>query len=471
MPLLVPPVFLGFFGGDSDDEDDTDPGEDDTKDVSEYGPADFRREAEEFAAEREDYAFDFTIDSLASLDEYAESQTQVLDVLGEEIGEDNQFVGGVRQGYLLWFGSYFGEVLVRQLDAEWVVSDEDVHVVVPLPGAGADAGVEVLVFDAAAAAANGNPRFAETAADLQAELDGAGGAAGTRTGGAPSTDALPPIPLYPGMDLDAAHERAVERVEAAGFHVTRGDLLNSLSDNPVGGVAKLFTFFAGDGETDAPHVVAVHTGEWDEDATTAVVNLASRLRTGEGLDLQGFHVLSARRPPAPIRYLTGTHPRGAFALAAMVEVQNGPAFGPDSAPEYARTGQDLLATHVDVAIEEATEAALERLDEVILNDLRPTDDRHASVDGYTPREALLLVGCLAGEVMRRAFERDLGADVRWGDGEGMSSTGVVLVVDAGDAETRVNPVGKALKCFESGEADSLAFMYETSKRAVTGDLS
>lgn len=447
-------------GGSGDDEDDGD-----VKDVTEFGPAEFRQEAEEFAADHEDEDFDFTIESLERLDEYAASQTEILDLLDDEMDEPTELTGGMREGYILWFGSYFGEVLVRQFDGEWVIDGDGVHVAVPA----GDSVSPVPPLDAAALAIEDEPQFATLATELQKEIERAERGAepspsvdadGDEAAAEPST---PAVDIEPGMDLDAAHQRAVEAFDEAGFYVTEGGIMNAV-ERPLQGTVKLFNFHDDAGM----YTGIVYTGEWDDEVTNGMLSLASTIRPNPA---DGLFVVSAIEPPEAITYLTGTHPRGAFVLEAMHEVQNGPAFGPESADHYADIGQELLARYFDVQVDVDDRDALETLDEVVLSELRTVEDDERPQEGYVPHEALILVGTLAGQIMRRALERDHGAGTAWSGNEDVSSTGVALTItDADGEELTVNPVGKAFKLFESGSSDSLAFMYETSVRVLQNEL-
>lgn len=461
-----------LFGGDGDpgDGDGQGPQEtggdrvvsessDGTKDLTEYGQGDFREEAEEFARERADYEFDFTVASLERLDEYADSQTTVLDAVGEEMDGENELLSGMQDGFVLWFGSYFGEVLVRQFDGRWVVDEDGVHVGVPA----SDAELEILAFDLAAAAVNDEPRFAKVAAEVEREL-----ASDESPSASATSDADPPIPdvdLQPGVDLEAAHERTLEAFEEAGYHTTTMDMLTSMVK--LEGTAKLFNFFDGD----PVHTCVVHTGEWNETVTNGILNVALTVRS-EMDDGGGIYVVSENEPPDAISYVSGTDPRGGFALAAMAEVQNGPEFSAASAQHYAKVGRKLLDEHFGVHIDADDADALEQIDDVVLSRLRPIDDRERSYDVYVPRAALIAVGTLAGEVMRYWFEQDHDMGTSWVSAD-ISSTGVALQIspdEDGDGVT-VNPVGKALKLYESGESDSIAFMYESTEAIVQDELA
>ncbi len=462
----------GLFNGGTDDTETSQPAAEDsaadtgdsdggreTKDISEYGPADFRQEAEEFAADHDDYDFDFTVESLERLDEYARSQTEMLHAVGQESGEANAVVEELRKGYVLWWGSYFGEVLVRQFDAEWVTDEDSVYVQVPT----AMQPMEMLVLDAAVGAVEGEPKFAATAADLQEDITAAETAA--ETDAEPIESVLDSLSLDPEMALEAAHKRTVEAFSDAGYQVSPGDIINSVDGRAAEGCTRLFTFYRGS----EMHIGVVYEGAWEEDDTDAVVALLANLRGDE--ETAGVHVISARELPEDIAYLSGTHPRGAFATAALVELRTGPPFEPESAPHYAEVGQELLVDRLDVVVDSVDTAALERLDDVVLSQLRTVPET-STQDGYTPQEALILVGALAGEVMGRMLESEYPVETTWSADSDISSTGVVLTVRGTETgkEASVNPVGKAFKLFDAGNEDSMAFMYRSVERIVEDDL-
>lgn len=454
----------GASGGPSGGSGGSSDGSDDAKDVTEFGPADFRREAEEFAADHEEEDFDFTLASLVDLDEYAAAQTEVVDLLAEDLGDDTAVTGGMRDAYVLWFGSYFGETLVREFDGEWVTDGDGVHVELPA----GDTAVQAPVLDAAAIAVRDEPQFATMAEELEAEIERAErgvdpspsvGGSGDDAGGPP----LPDVELEPGMDLDEAHERAVGAFDEAGFYVTEGTIMNSV-DGPLDGAAKLFNFHDDAGM----YTGVVYADEWDEEVANGVLSLASSIRPEPS---DGVFVVSATEPPAALEYLTGAHPRSAYALEAKGEVQNGPAFAADAAEHYAAVGRELVARHFGVEVDVDDVDELETIDDLVLSELRPEDDPERPAQGYVPHDALVPIGTLAGEVMRSGFERDHGASTAWSDGQGVSSTGVALTVTAPDGgEITVNPVGKVFKLFENGSEDSVAYMYRTSVAAMNDEL-
>ncbi|WP_435333837.1 hypothetical protein [Haloarchaeobius sp. TZWWS8] len=135
-----------------------------TTGASQLDSDDFRDEAAAFVADNAEYEFDFSIESLSRLDEYATTQVATSDHPREKFAA---VVENRQTDYTLPFGSYLGEVLVRQLDANWKHHDDGVHVTVPAGPTSTD----VPVFDVALAGVVDEPQFAETVADLQESVD------------------------------------------------------------------------------------------------------------------------------------------------------------------------------------------------------------------------------------------------------------------------------------------------------------
>jgi hypothetical protein len=428
---------------------------DSVKDVTKFGPEDFRQEAEKFAAEHENKGFDFTVESLDRLDEYAASQMELLD---GEADDTSESTGEKREAYMLWFGSYFGEVLVRQFDGKWVADGESVYIAVP---AGDDM-TQVPPLDVAAIAVDDEPQFAAMITELQGEIrraesdaDLGPGVEADDSGDDSATElSIPSVDITPGMELDTAHQRAIEAFNGDGFYVTEGNIVNSVA-RPLAETTKLFNFHDDAGM----YTGIVYTGKWDDEVTNGVLSLASTIRP----DTDGVFVVAATEPPAAVSYLTGRHPRTAFALKAIHEIHAGPGFSPDTAEHCAEIGQELLATHFGEEIDIVDIDGLERLDGIVLSELRTVDGHERPHEGYVPHEALILVGTVAGQIIRQALERDHGASTAWSEARDISSTGVALTITAVDGkEITVNPVGKAFKRFESGSSDSLEALYRTT---------
>jgi hypothetical protein len=139
------------------------------RDAGDMTAAEFRREAEAFAADHgDDYRLDFTVESLADVDEYAAGQGDVMGALGEGM-DDGEFLEQLDGGYTLWTGSYLGEVLVRSFDAEWV-EDDGWAVEVPADGGA----LEVAVFDIAAESVADEPLFSAVGEEVREDVEGEG---------------------------------------------------------------------------------------------------------------------------------------------------------------------------------------------------------------------------------------------------------------------------------------------------------
>lgn len=85
--------------------------------------ADFETQAVELAEVWPEHDLDFSPESLARLDDLVDTQWDKDRFRKIELGSDNHLDSLVLAGLVTQLGSYFGEVLVRQLDAEW--SDDD----------------------------------------------------------------------------------------------------------------------------------------------------------------------------------------------------------------------------------------------------------------------------------------------------------------------------------------------------------
>jgi hypothetical protein len=78
--------------------------------------------AEEFVAIWDEYALDYTPESLGSLDDLVDSEWKADRFEDATYGSDETYDDHAFTGVVTELGSYFGEVLIRELDGEW--SDE-----------------------------------------------------------------------------------------------------------------------------------------------------------------------------------------------------------------------------------------------------------------------------------------------------------------------------------------------------------
>lgn len=157
------------LGGDDSSTDESTAGADDATDDSaaddgpavtdstEMDPDEFRERAEAVAARSSE--LDFTVESLARLDTAVAQQYDGETVSGG--AEETAYTANTVR-----FGSYLGEVLVRDLDGIWV-RDDGWGVTV----AGPDEELTVAVFDVAARSFADEPVFAAVVERLETELD------------------------------------------------------------------------------------------------------------------------------------------------------------------------------------------------------------------------------------------------------------------------------------------------------------
>jgi len=131
--------------------------------------ATYAEAADDLASFWTEYDLDYTPDSLARLDALVGAEWDDDRFDDAEFGGDDTFDDRVFTGVSTELGSYFGEVLVRELDAEW--SDETTTDGVV---AGADGALAVPVFNVAASALTQQPVFARSYASLRTALESDG---------------------------------------------------------------------------------------------------------------------------------------------------------------------------------------------------------------------------------------------------------------------------------------------------------
>jgi hypothetical protein len=152
-PMLVETATQ--LGADLGDEDEADEDATDDEDVR----SEFETEAVEFATFWTTYDLDFSPVSIARLDVLVDSEWDDDEFADVEAGagdmDSKMFTELVKQT-----GSYYGEVLVRTLDASWTRRDGEV--VVTVPAAGGAAAVVERVFDVAEATLSGRGTFADS---------------------------------------------------------------------------------------------------------------------------------------------------------------------------------------------------------------------------------------------------------------------------------------------------------------------
>ena len=501
----------GLFGGDDAERDDaaaadsraqTDrqsgPSDDGSSAADEMGPAQFREDAEEAAEEWNELDLDFSVASLERLDEYAGGDDNLVATLGDELDGDGELLERMHRGYAAQFGSYFGEVLVRQFDGEWVETD-GWSVVVPT---GPDDGLEVAVFDVAAVSFADEPQFAAVVEELERELDAGGDANGAAASGAPDSDStVEPVPVegpvddrraaiveearelaefWPEHELDFSPE-SLARLDAFVDEQWEKDRFRDASldasgdpdhvDDAVytGLVSQLGGYY---GEV----LVRNYDAEWtdSEDVGRTVVSVA-----GEETELVAnvFHVAEdclaepskfALSHDTVVDTLDLDAPRVSSGGGTTVRASTGD--GGD--------GEDLVASLREDAAEFADEwpryaldftpDSLVRLDALVREEFDALEFDGVELGDEDDGDSVFLTahamaaGGYFGEVLRRSC-----------GGEWRTDDGATLVVPgrdarARDAEARLDPVAIAADCFR-GE-DSFAATFEALRGQLDLDV-
>ncbi|SFR87780.1 hypothetical protein SAMN05216559_0405 [Halomicrobium zhouii] len=223
--------FLPGRGGDgegassSEDAATNGEGTGGTDRIEDLTPADFRERAETLAKRSDVPTLDFTVDSLAALDDLATGS-----------------VGGIGE---VAYGSYLGETIVREYGGEW--TDEDGwQVAVAL----ADDRTTVAVFDAARMSIEGDPVFSKVTARLEAE----------------GAVRMPDVPGNPPDPEEAAPKRDVRTDSTASDAGSEPATETAVTDDPAGDEADGGTARDEDGGT-ADEDATVVTDGTAEDST------------------------------------------------------------------------------------------------------------------------------------------------------------------------------------------------------------
>jgi hypothetical protein len=137
------------FTEDDDQAEDSGPAPVDTSDIESH--------AEELAAYWDGYDLNFAPRSLARLDELADSEWDDDRFRDAELGGEDMD-SGMYTELVKQLGSYYGETLIRSLDAEWTRRDDDI--VVAVEGNTSAPPVPVPVFSVAADSLSGPSVFA-----------------------------------------------------------------------------------------------------------------------------------------------------------------------------------------------------------------------------------------------------------------------------------------------------------------------
>lgn len=421
-------------------------------------PAAFREHAEEFA-EREDEAdLDFTLDSLRALDEDAEGQSEILGILGEEIEEGDELLSKMHGGYTLEWGSYFGEVLVREFDGEWV-EDDGWAVAVPV----ADGAVEVTVFDVAAAAAGGEPQFHDVGTDLASELAAAEDRAASG-GGPPSAAADGEVTPADAADDEMGPAYFADQTEELIEFWGEYDLDFS-PDSLVRVEALIETHYGGD------HFADAEFGEEDHVRSLSLTGFTMQFGSyfgevlirefgGEWVDDDGWH-LAVDADPAPVSVAV-------FAVAhdslveepelvtayERVEAQAESAVGYGVAPDVETAAGEFADSCPDHDLD-FTPESLARLDDLVDAEWGNERFRGATLGGDSEEDLrytqlVVGLGSYYGEVLGRSL------DAGWTYDGGMGFA--VDVTGPDDTTLTANVFHIAEDCLT--EPSKFAFQYD-----------
>ncbi|MFC7075037.1 hypothetical protein [Haloarcula halophila] len=130
--------------------------------------ADYAERAADFASFWGEHDLDFTPASLARLDDLVDAEWEEERFADATYGETDRFEDRSFTSLVEELGSYFGEVLVRELDAEWTdETDHPAAVVVTGP----DGRLAVPVYDVAMGSLRGGAAFERSYRALLADLE------------------------------------------------------------------------------------------------------------------------------------------------------------------------------------------------------------------------------------------------------------------------------------------------------------
>ena len=161
---------------DSADADSADEPADDEGDERADGPdptdgddlrATYAEAAEELVSFWTEYDLDYSPDSLERLDALVSAEWEDDRFDDADFGSDDSFDDRVFTSVSTELGGYFGEVLVRELDAEWSDEAGADGVVVE----GADGPLAIPVFKVAGTSIKQQPVFARSYDSLLSDLD------------------------------------------------------------------------------------------------------------------------------------------------------------------------------------------------------------------------------------------------------------------------------------------------------------
>ncbi len=281
-------------------------------------------------------------------------------------------------------------------------------------------------------------------------------------GGWTAVPAGPPlfdaVPFAKEESLEAALTRTRQALEARGLQVYVPDLVNSgLLSRDFGRVMLVFS-------DPVPHLVYLSSSPWTDALEGLVTTDLIRAAAAAGSlgSSPAFTLLSAHPVPDGVRWTFGN------SAASKVDVRIRSAFpplarvDPGKMAELAeKIGRPLLAELSGREIQALDVAALGILEDVVLR-LRPSADPAIALpeNVATPYGIGLAFGAIVGEILARLTK----VDAQWvPEAQFPCGVGIRLSQRMTGIATLRNPVGKLLKLFLFGSAESLREFYEAAR--------
>ncbi|WP_136717514.1 hypothetical protein [Halorientalis salina] len=447
---------------------------------------DFRPDAEEFAAFWDAYDLDFSAVSLARLDVLVESEWADDEFDGVEAGGEDMD-SKMYTELLKQLGCYYGEVLVRELDAEWTRRSDAVVVVVP--GAEGESDITVPVFDVAEVALTGSRSFAHAITAVAEDAGREAPAVPTREPDRPAgDDSLDGIPDDEPADATQAPDVPVDDSPATGGSTDESPDENaerseSLSPAEIVGIddgGEASSADTGLSETTSTDATALEeeppaaVGSGD-DAATDPADESVEPPTGGSNASATDESDSEPESDGPTGSMDDVipHADGSDETTESADDSGGDDSEPEALDLDDGTGTDEGLTPDGIQEDAVAFAAtwpgqdldfspesLERLDALVAEEYSAEDvpdvdlpAANAADSGYLAARVVEAGGYFA-EVLRRT----VGG--RWHEGE----EGLVFVANGQSGEARFDPAAVATDCFR-GE-DSFAARYAVIRSQI-----
>lgn len=205
-------------------------------------------------------------------------------------------------------------------------------------------------------------------------------------------------------------------------------------------------------ETDV--IVHVSVDEWTQEGMMATVAemLQAFAASVKGGKLPAFQVLSPHEIPGPVAFLFGNSKPAHMELFCMAAHPFDAVIAPAQVGELvADFARPLLRQFIGVDVDPASGGAIEHLERILLQEIRPDPDPASKVheEEFRPERTLVCFGLLFGEALRWAVP-----DSHWASGDTYPFHLGMLHRKAG-REVGSNPIAKVMRLYLSGAAESL----------------